>query len=87
MTTLLGGQDLPRPAAAPDAGPLDDRLYDLVEARVICHVLQPRKDRFRERWFDRREDGVQPTGSAVLTDAARCDLPLMLANVCHRCDK
>jgi uncharacterized protein (DUF885 family) len=34
MTTLLGGQDLPRPAAAPDAGPLDDRLYDLVETRV-----------------------------------------------------
>ena len=34
MTTLLGGLDLPRPAAAPDAGPLDDRLYDLVEARV-----------------------------------------------------
>jgi uncharacterized protein (DUF885 family) len=34
MTTLLGGQDLPRPAVAPDAGPLDDRLYDLVETRV-----------------------------------------------------
>ena len=34
MTTLLGGQDLPRPAATPDAGPLDDRLYDLVETRV-----------------------------------------------------
>ena len=28
------GVDLPRPAPAPDAGPLDDRLYDLVEARV-----------------------------------------------------
>ncbi len=25
---------LPRPAPAPDAGPLDERLYDLVEARV-----------------------------------------------------
>jgi uncharacterized protein (DUF885 family) len=34
MTTLLGGQDLPRPAATPGAGPLDDRLYDLVETRV-----------------------------------------------------
>jgi uncharacterized protein (DUF885 family) len=34
MTTLLGGLDLPRPAAAPDAGPLDDHLYDLVETRV-----------------------------------------------------
>jgi uncharacterized protein (DUF885 family) len=34
MTTLLDGLDLPRPAAAPDAGPLDDRLYDLVETRV-----------------------------------------------------
>jgi uncharacterized protein (DUF885 family) len=28
------GVDLPRPAPAPDAGPLDERLYDLVEARV-----------------------------------------------------
>ncbi|MCJ7710974.1 MAG: DUF885 domain-containing protein, partial [Chloroflexi bacterium] len=26
--------DLPRPAPSPDAGPLDARLYDLVEARV-----------------------------------------------------
>ena len=26
--------DLPRPAPGPDAGPLDERLYDLVEARV-----------------------------------------------------
>jgi uncharacterized protein (DUF885 family) len=34
MTNLLGGLDLPRPAAAPDEGPLDARLYDLVEARV-----------------------------------------------------
>jgi uncharacterized protein (DUF885 family) len=34
MTTLLPGLDLPRPGAAPDAGPLDDRLYDLVESRV-----------------------------------------------------
>jgi uncharacterized protein (DUF885 family) len=34
MTTLLDGLDLPRPAAAPDAGPLDDRLYELVETRV-----------------------------------------------------
>ena len=34
MTTLLGGMALPRPGPAPDAGPLDERLYDLVEARV-----------------------------------------------------
>jgi uncharacterized protein (DUF885 family) len=34
MTTLLGGLNLPRPEAAPDAGQLDDRLYDLVETRV-----------------------------------------------------
>jgi uncharacterized protein (DUF885 family) len=36
MTTneLLAGLALPRPAAAPDAGPFDDRLYDLVEVRV-----------------------------------------------------
>ncbi len=30
---LLGGVALPRPAAAPDQGPDDDRFYDLVEAR------------------------------------------------------
>ncbi len=34
MTNLLGGLELPRPAAAPDEGPLDARLYDLVETRV-----------------------------------------------------
>jgi uncharacterized protein (DUF885 family) len=34
MTNLLGGLALPRPAAAPDEGPLDARLYDLVETRV-----------------------------------------------------
>ena len=34
MTNLLGGMDLPRPASAPDEGPLDTRFYDLVEARV-----------------------------------------------------
>jgi uncharacterized protein (DUF885 family) len=34
MTTQLGGLELPRPARAADAGPLDDRLYDLVETRV-----------------------------------------------------
>jgi uncharacterized protein (DUF885 family) len=34
MTTLLGGLNLPRPEAAPDAGQFDDRLYDLVETRV-----------------------------------------------------
>ena len=34
MTDLLPGVALPRPAPAPDAGPLDERLYDLVEARV-----------------------------------------------------
>jgi uncharacterized protein (DUF885 family) len=31
--TPLGGVDLPRPAPAADRGPLDDRFYDLVEAR------------------------------------------------------
>ena len=34
MTQHLSGIDLPRPAPATDAGPLDDRLYDLVEART-----------------------------------------------------
>jgi uncharacterized protein (DUF885 family) len=34
MTEHLAGIDLPRPSPAPDAGPLDDRLYDLVETRV-----------------------------------------------------
>ena len=34
MTHHLPGVELPRPAPAPDAGPLDARLYDLVEARV-----------------------------------------------------
>jgi uncharacterized protein (DUF885 family) len=34
MTRLAGDIDLPRPAPAPDAGPLDDRLYELVEQRV-----------------------------------------------------
>lgn len=34
MTEQLHAIDLPRPAPAPDAGPLDDHLYDLVEARV-----------------------------------------------------
>jgi uncharacterized protein (DUF885 family) len=34
MTRPTTRLDLPRPAAAPDAGLLDDRLYDLVEARV-----------------------------------------------------
>jgi uncharacterized protein (DUF885 family) len=34
MTQHLIGVDLPRPEPAPDAGLLDDRLYDLVEARV-----------------------------------------------------
>jgi uncharacterized protein (DUF885 family) len=31
----LGGVALPRPAPAPDRGPLDDAFYDLVEARVV----------------------------------------------------
>jgi uncharacterized protein (DUF885 family) len=34
MTQLLPGVELPRTARAPHPGPLDDRLYDLVEARV-----------------------------------------------------
>ena len=34
MTDSSGELTLPRPAAAPDAGPLDERLYDLVEARA-----------------------------------------------------
>ena len=34
MTDHLTGVDLPRPAPAADAGPLDERFYDLVEARV-----------------------------------------------------
>ncbi len=34
MTRQLPGVELPRPDPAPDAGPLDARLYDLVEARV-----------------------------------------------------
>ncbi len=34
MTTQTSAFDLPRPAAAPDRGPLDDRFYDLVEERV-----------------------------------------------------
>ena len=34
MIDLLPGVALPRPAPAADAGPLDERLYDLVEARV-----------------------------------------------------
>src|SRR5512144_2999194 len=34
MTNALGGLELPRPAAPADEGPLDARLYDLVEARV-----------------------------------------------------
>ena len=34
MTDQLTGIELPRPAPAADPGPLDDRLYDLVETRV-----------------------------------------------------
>ncbi len=34
MTEQLPGLVLPRPAPAADAGPLDERLYDLVEARA-----------------------------------------------------
>ncbi|MHB8892061.1 MAG: DUF885 domain-containing protein [Candidatus Limnocylindrales bacterium] len=34
MTRPITRLDLPRPAPDPDAGPLDARLYDLVEARV-----------------------------------------------------
>src|SRR5215204_7306770 len=34
MIDLLPGVALPRPAPAADAGPLDERLYDLVESRV-----------------------------------------------------
>ena len=34
MTDLRSQLTLPRPVPAPDAGPLDERLYDLVEARA-----------------------------------------------------
>ena len=34
----FGGVQLTRPAAAADPGPLDDRLYDLVEARFRRRV-------------------------------------------------
>ena len=34
MTERLADVALPRPAPAPDAGPMDERLYDLVETRV-----------------------------------------------------
>ena len=34
MTNLRAGVPLPRPAAAPDEGPLDTTFYDLVETRV-----------------------------------------------------
>ena len=34
MTTQTSACDLPRPAAASERGPLDDRFYDLVEERV-----------------------------------------------------
>lgn len=34
MTNLQPGLILPRPAATPDAGPLDGRFYDLAEARA-----------------------------------------------------
>ena len=34
MTDQLTGIELPRPAPAADPGPLDERLYDLVETRV-----------------------------------------------------
>jgi uncharacterized protein (DUF885 family) len=34
MTEHLQGVDLPRPALGPDAAPLDQQLYDLVEQRV-----------------------------------------------------
>ena len=34
MTRPVTSLALPRPAPAPDAGPVDERLYDLVEARV-----------------------------------------------------
>ncbi len=34
MIEQLPGVELPRPAPAADAGPLDERLYDLVETRV-----------------------------------------------------
>jgi len=34
MTDHLQGVEMPRPAPAPDAGPLDERFHDLVEART-----------------------------------------------------
>jgi uncharacterized protein (DUF885 family) len=36
----LGGTALPRPAPAPDRGPLDDTFYDLVEARFARVVVE-----------------------------------------------
>ena len=35
MTDSRAARLLPRPAAAPDGGPLDDRFYDLVEERFV----------------------------------------------------
>jgi uncharacterized protein (DUF885 family) len=35
LTTVSGPRALPRPAPAPDRGPLDDSFYDLVEARFV----------------------------------------------------
>jgi uncharacterized protein (DUF885 family) len=42
MSQSLAEVRLPRPDPAPDAGPLDSSLYDLVEARLRCRfVAQP----------------------------------------------
>ena len=60
MTEQLEGVALPRPARAADVGPLDQRLYDLVEARV-------------RRLFS--DNPVMATGFGIHTDDHRLGDP------------